>query len=334
MEHLMEGPAITIIRIITTLCALACSGLACAQGACCLDDGSGCVEVPLPEVCSSLGGTWMGPGTNCMDVLCIPGACCVDGFGCIDQTYEYDCYEMGGMFIGPDTECSTDAPWCEVSFGACCINGNECWDGISEDQCYWMGGEFIGADTDCGDAPWCVTYYGSCCFGDYCVEGYEENECEWSGGIFWIDPCDLLQDVEMCTPSGACCLTDGTCLTNVAPEYCQQIGGTYEGNGSNNCAFCLPMAACCFDSTCEMTPLVDCIVSGGQWLEGSTCADEPCSTPPPCTPDLDNDGEVGGSDLAILLSWWNSPVADLNGDKTVDGSDVTILLAAWGPCEG
>ncbi len=51
----------------------------------------------------------------------------------------------------------------------------------------------------------------------------------------------------------------------------------------------------------------------------------------PMGPDLDGDGEVGSSDLAILLAGWGSPgPADLNGDGTVDSADLAILLAAWG----
>ncbi len=47
--------------------------------------------------------------------------------------------------------------------------------------------------------------------------------------------------------------------------------------------------------------------------------------------DLDGDGTVGGSDLAVLLSQWGGPgSADLDGDGTVGGSDLAALLGAWG----
>ena len=52
-----------------------------------------------------------------------------------------------------------------------------------------------------------------------------------------------------------------------------------------------------------------------------------------CPGDLDDSGDVGGSDLAILLaSWGLDNLAELTGDGTVDGSDLAVLLAAWGPC--
>lgn len=67
-------------------------------------------------------------------------------------------------------------------------------------------------------------------------------------------------------------------------------------------------------------------LSGGFWFS---------STPAPCPGDFDGDGEVGASDLAILLGEWGatggSP-ADLDGNGTVGAPDLAILLGLWGPC--
>lgn len=58
-----------------------------------------------------------------------------------------------------------------------------------------------------------------------------------------------------------------------------------------------------------------------------------------CLADLDGDGEVGASDLAILLGVWGPVgscppliVPDLDHDCEVGASDLAILLGAWGPC--
>lgn len=54
-----------------------------------------------------------------------------------------------------------------------------------------------------------------------------------------------------------------------------------------------------------------------------------------CLADLNNDGQVNGADLGILLGEWNEEgdnIADLNGDLNVSGADLGILLGAWGPC--
>ncbi len=53
------------------------------------------------------------------------------------------------------------------------------------------------------------------------------------------------------------------------------------------------------------------------------------NTPGPLA-DLNGDGLVNGSDLATLLSQWNTDgTADLNDDGIVNGSDLAALLAAW-----
>ncbi|MFM7052713.1 MAG: M14 family zinc carboxypeptidase [Planctomycetota bacterium] len=47
--------------------------------------------------------------------------------------------------------------------------------------------------------------------------------------------------------------------------------------------------------------------------------------------DINGDGTIDASDLAIMLGNWGSPgVGDLNGDGTVGGPDLTILLGSWG----
>jgi hypothetical protein len=54
---------------------------------------------------------------------------------------------------------------------------------------------------------------------------------------------------------------------------------------------------------------------------------------PSCPADLDDDGSVGGTDLATLLAQWGTNgSADLNGDGTVNAVDLSSVLAAWGTC--
>ena len=53
-----------------------------------------------------------------------------------------------------------------------------------------------------------------------------------------------------------------------------------------------------------------------------------------CFADLNDDGQVDGADLGLLLGSWNAKdhEADFNGDAIVDGADLGLLLGAWGPC--
>jgi hypothetical protein len=53
----------------------------------------------------------------------------------------------------------------------------------------------------------------------------------------------------------------------------------------------------------------------------------------PSTPvivgDLNGDGSVNSSDLAVLLNGWGTAAGDLNGDGTTDAADMAVLLGNW-----
>ncbi|MFM7808154.1 MAG: hypothetical protein ACKPEA_09550, partial [Planctomycetota bacterium] len=56
---------------------------------------------------------------------------------------------------------------------------------------------------------------------------------------------------------------------------------------------------------------------------------------PPCHEDLDGDGEVGGSDLAILLLDFGPCTVcagDLDGDGEISGADLSLVLLSFGNC--
>jgi hypothetical protein len=57
-----------------------------------------------------------------------------------------------------------------------------------------------------------------------------------------------------------------------------------------------------------------------------------CISAPACPADFDNDGIVGGADIAALLNAWGSAKRDLDGDGNTGGSDLAILLNSWGAC--
>lgn len=54
-------------------------------------------------------------------------------------------------------------------------------------------------------------------------------------------------------------------------------------------------------------------------------------TPGDCGGDLDGNGRVDGTDLAIVLAFWgsSSPIADCNGSGEVDGTDLAMVLGRW-----
>ncbi|MFG0256517.1 MAG: hypothetical protein ACF8GE_01295 [Phycisphaerales bacterium JB043] len=52
-----------------------------------------------------------------------------------------------------------------------------------------------------------------------------------------------------------------------------------------------------------------------------------------CRADLDDDGDVDGIDLGLLLGNWGDPGdADLNNSGATDGADLGLFLGAWGAC--
>ena len=91
----------------------------------------------------------------------------------------------------------------------------------------------------------------------------------------------------------------------------------------------------------ELETAPDCNANGvpdATDLENGTSVDangdgvpDECS----CLADLDHDGFVGGSDLAIVLGSWGDCAdcgADLTGDDRVAGDDLAIVLSSWGAC--
>ncbi len=58
-------------------------------------------------------------------------------------------------------------------------------------------------------------------------------------------------------------------------------------------------------------------------------------TSPPCSADLNGDGNINAADLALLLGNWGPCgvcPTDLNNDGMVNAADLALLLGRWGPC--
>jgi hypothetical protein len=89
--------------------------------------------------------------------------------------------------------------------------------------------------------------------------------------------------VSIADPSGACCLSDGTCATSVA-NVCTSQGGTYQGNGSTCAAAACPSGACCLPTlVCAISTASGCAAQGGAYRgDGSTCAAANCPSPGAC----------------------------------------------------
>ncbi|MCH8963917.1 MAG: hypothetical protein IIB58_03065 [Planctomycetes bacterium] len=82
----------------------------------------------------------------------------------------------------------------------------------------------------------------------------------------------------------------------------------------------------------------DCVVTELLDLSCSTSDPATLVVTNPCPADMNDDGEVGPVDLAMLLGAWGpcpdegACPADLNGDAVVNPIDLATLLGAWGEC--
>ena len=104
-------------------------------------------------------------------------------------------------------------------------------------------------------------------------------------------------------------------------------------NSNNSLCFKNPLASyLTFPALCGSEYLIRVAGSNGSIGAGTltvTSTQTACST---CLGDYNNDGQRNGTDLAFLLSGWNTSGSDVTGDGVTDGADLTLLLSGWGAC--
>lgn len=222
--------------------------------------------------------------------------------------------------------------------GACCLPNGNCTVTTSDD-CTAQGGTFLGANTNCAGANCVPTGNVPCCFvaTGGCVTLSYAN-CQLAGGI--AGPVGQTCQGYVCFPTGACCKPDGTCSI-MSPSACAALGGLYQGNNVTcqqaNCP--PPTGAACFGTFCLELTEADAAAAGVPWGgAGSTCVDaNQNGVPDQCeaaaTPgDVNGDGSVNGTDLAIMLGSWGTCAGcagDTNLDGVIDGADIAIALGNW-----
>ncbi len=103
-------------------------------GACCMP--CECLQAD-EESCFELGGSWLGPETDCLKCPSVPlfGACCLPD-GCSELSV-LCCFDSGGVFQGDGVPCKPDS-----CLGACC-QGGACEDGVNELLCADLGGKHV-----------------------------------------------------------------------------------------------------------------------------------------------------------------------------------------------
>lgn len=231
-------------------------------GACCFDDGS-CLTTTATD-CANQGGTFQGVGTVCLgdgngnfiDDACEgvvqSGACCYQDGTCVTTT-SAACAASGGSYQGGGTYCLGDTSpangiddACETGpFGACCFADGSC-NVLSALDCGNQGGTYMGDGTLClgdndGNNIDDACEMGACCYNNGTCAMLTANDCANSGGVFAGNGSVCLGDgngnliddaCEGAYPVGACCMTDGSCVSTTA-IICAMNNGTYKGDGTS-----------------------------------------------------------------------------------------------------
>ena len=197
-------------------------------------------------------------------------------------------------------------------------------------------------------------YYGSVIFSQAQVTMTNceivDNLGEFAGGLSVIDQPDT-QPVSNIT------LTDSLIKGNIGAASFTGIGGINLFDGNVTLDGCTvrdnlgSYAGGLRVSSLATAVLLDTTICGnqslggldidqayGEWFDvGGNFVGQECSDA--CPADLNQDGQIDGVDLGLLLAAWSVDCdgtqpecfeADLNGDGRVNGQDLGLFLAAWG----
>ncbi|MCP3905325.1 MAG: hypothetical protein GY715_16990 [Planctomycetes bacterium] len=310
-------------------------GISCSMlpGVCCIPDGT-CTLVPHETECLALGGLFGGHGTQWASLVCDPGACCLPDGTCDDVANVTRCDLLAGDFT-EGTNCASPDECPDPE--ACCLDTGACIDDLVPRDCHIAGGSPQGASTVCATAS--CPQPDACCLVDGSCIFVTAQQCSAAGGV---PQGALCGDVQCIALPGACCFADGSCQQAADGLACAEMGGTsFHGPGTDcgevTCPV-LPPGACCFSNgiCTEVASAADCVAIGGLGFQGhgTECATTIC--PNLCPADLDGSGDVGFSDILVLISAWGPcpPVCpeDLNGNGQVDFADILVVIGVWGPC--
>jgi len=225
-------------------------------GACCLEQLEQCYDVTNQE-CLSVGGIFMGPGTDCeTDICCFgdTGICCLNSSqcNCCDAPIEEqtnccknltfsECEYIGGSWhsgVCPDASIGScqcgKSSICNFGFGACCTDG--VCSMTEESAC---GGEFQGSGTSC-DTISCGGCCCTCVDGESVLNDSTQESCTASGGSFSNTTCENLSS------DFSCCA--GCVGTGPVPD-CLFGGYQFCCNDDGVCEVC-PGELCATDSDC------------------------------------------------------------------------------------
>jgi formylglycine-generating enzyme required for sulfatase activity len=210
--------------------------------------------------------------------------------------------------VTPDCNANRVPDACDLGSGAPDCNGN-----LVPDSC----------DVTAGTVPDCNANG----VPDACDLALGTPDCN---GNLVPDSCDIAagvsSDIDLDGIPDSCEDCNGNGLPD---DYELSQGLTSDCNGNHVPDTC--DLASDFDDDCDGNGTLDrCdVFFDGAADENQNCSPDICEY---ARGDFGLDGEVGGKDIAFLLSVWGTadPLPDLNRDGQVAGGDLAILLSNWG----
>ncbi|MDO8632274.1 MAG: hypothetical protein Q7R41_17465, partial [Phycisphaerales bacterium] len=247
--------------------------------ACCLPGGS-CINTTQGFCGSSWVQGGFHSGVQCVDMACAAADRCCFGDGSCQLLNDSTCTARGGSSVAGQTTCTPTA--CAGFAGACCGCATDACLMQTRTQCEAAGGYYQGDDSDCGVAGTCPGFGGCCRSDGSCFDGFSPDDCLLIEGTYKGPCAPCLEPPFDCDESGACCATTGTCLF-VDLATCDEIGGTFHGEGVACAATSCDFGACCQPGgTCSNEVPADACAGPGQSFHGALlCADVQCIPPPP-----------------------------------------------------
>lgn len=313
---------------------------------------------PLPPLVACVDEDDCAGGEVCEAGVCVQPACtsnsaCGDDNVCTNDV----CNADGSCSHANNTSACSDGVFCNgvdtcagglcIHAGDPCLGGGVCKNICNEaaDTCFSAAGTACSnpADTDC-DNPDSCDGLGNCMMnrasdGTPCTS--DANDCT-------VDACTVglctHTNVQAGMPCGSAADTD---CDN--PNTCNSAGVCLPNN-EPNATPCSADGVACTSDACSAGV---CTHSGDSDGDGVCDAADQCpgfddgedadgdGIPNGCDVckggsalDLDGNGTVNASDLAILLGAWGpnpGHAADFNGSGVVNASDLALLLGGWGP---
>jgi len=309
-----------------------CADGGCVAGACCISTTE-CADL-TGDACNALGGDYEGDGTSCAAVDCAAvtaGDECSSAIAVYDGANAFDISDMTPSAGDPDElECPVlgwvgftvqDGWYSYVATGG--LTHFTTCDATSFDTSMVLYSSDCTTQVACnGDSAGgagCQTYYSE--FTYDCTAGttYYVRMGGWQGAF----GAGTLTITAPQTGSGACCMTDGSCIDEMDAADCNAFGGNFAGDGT-----------ACADDPCAAGAGDECDTAL-EIFEGANAFSTLAMTPSyPVPDDTLCPGEfLDWGDSPDGWYYWVSPGDGTASFSACDGASYDTSMALYTDCD-